>query len=345
MGQWRVSMDRRFDRVIEKIREGKTFLVASHVNPEGDAVGSLLGLTLVLRAMGKDVTAFLEDPVPGIYGFLPGSDTIVHDLVGRGPFDSVFAVDCGMKDRLGAALASFDHRGLLINLDHHATNNRFGDLNVVDAEASATGEVIYDLCMAGGLEITPEAAINLYVAIHTDTGSFRYSCTTAGSLMKAGELVKLGADPGDISMRVYENYPAVRFRLLALVLATLDIIDLGGEVGGGDIATLFVTTEMFRSTGADVDNADGFVNYARSIEGVEVGALFRECPGGEFKVSLRSKSYMDVGAVAMALGGGGHARAAGCTIEGSLEEVKARVLGAVRDAMRGGARVREGRGT
>ncbi len=338
-------MDRRFDAVIEKIREGRRFLVSSHVNPEGDAVGSLLGLTLVLRAMGKDVTPYLEDPVPGIYEFLPGADTIVHHLSDAGPFDCVFAVDCGMKDRLGKALNSFNHNGLLINLDHHATNNRFGDINVVDAEASATGEVIYDLCAAGGLEITRETAINLYVAIHTDTGSFRYSCTTAGSLIKAGELVKLGVDPGEISMRVYENYAAVRFRLLALVLATLDVIDLGGEDGGGDIATLYVTTDMFRTTGADVDNADGFVNYARSIEGVEVGALFRECPGGEFKVSLRSKSYMDVGAVAVALGGGGHARAAGCTLKGSLEEVKTMVLEAVREAMtRGFTAAREGRG-
>ncbi len=344
MARWKDIMDKRFDSVIEKIHEGRRFLVASHVNPEGDAVGSLLGLTLALRSLGKDVTPYLEDPVPGVYRFLPGADTIVHDLTGRGPFDSVFAVDCGMKDRLGKALGAFDHGGLLINLDHHATNNRYGDINVVDAEASATGEVIYDLCMAGGIEITRDTAVNLYVAIHTDTGSFRYSCTTASSLVKAGELVKLGVDPGEISMRVYENYPAVRFRLLALVLATLDVIDLGGEADGGDIATLFVTSEMFRETGADVDNADGFVNYARSIEGVEVGALFRECPGGEFKVSLRSKSYMDVGAVAMALGGGGHARAAGCTLKGSLEEVKERVLGAVRKAMNDGFRsVREGR--
>ncbi|MFQ5354011.1 MAG: bifunctional oligoribonuclease/PAP phosphatase NrnA [Thermodesulfobacteriota bacterium] len=326
-------MDNRFDKILEKISEGKRFLVSSHVNPEGDAVGSLLGLTHVLRDMGKEVTPYLEDPVPGILGFLPGSDTIVHDLDGLGPFDSVIAVDCGMKARLGSDLGSFSHGGLLINLDHHATNDHYGDLNVVDAGASATGEVIYDLCKAGGMKISKEAAINLYVAIHTDTGSFQYSCTTAESLIKAGELVKYGADPSDISVRVYENYPPVRFRLLALVLSTLEVIKACGEGHGGDIATLTVSRDMFESTDADVDHADGFVNYARGIEGVEVGALFRECPDNQFKISLRSKSYMDVGSVAMSLGGGGHARAAGCTLKGTLSEVKTKVLGEVKEAM------------
>jgi len=329
-------MDNRFDEVIEKIKEGNKFLVASHVNPEGDAVGSLLGLTLALREMGKDVTPYLEDPVPGIYDFLPGSETIVHDLTDIGPFDCVFAVDCGVKDRLGKNFATFDHGGLLINLDHHATNNNYGDINVVAADASATGEVIYDLCMAAGLKISKETAINLYVAIHTDTGSFRYSCTTAKSLIAAGELVNCGADPGDISMRVYENYPSVRFCLLALVLSTLEVIKACGEGRGGDIATLTVTKDMFDTTKAEVDQADGFVNYARGIEGVEVGVLFRECPDGEFKISLRSKSYMDVGAVAMDLGGGGHARAAGCTVKGNLAEVKENVLGVVNEAMKKG---------
>ncbi len=326
-------MEKRFDKIIEKIREGQRFLIASHVNPEGDAVGSLLGLTLVLRTMGKDVTPYLEDPVPGIYDFLPGAETIVHDLKGLGRFDALIAVDCGMKDRLGDMLNAFDHGGLLINLDHHATNDHYGDLNVVDADASATGEVIYDLCRAGGIDITKEAAINLYVAIHTDTGSFRYSCTSAESLIKAGELVRCGADPSDISMRVYENYPPVRFRLLALVLSTLEVIKACGKGHGGDIATLTVSTDMFDKTAAEPDQADGFVNYARGIEGVEVGALFRECPGDEYKISLRSKSYMDVGAVAMSLGGGGHARAAGCTLKGSLEDVKSKVLGVVNEAM------------
>ncbi|MFQ5480733.1 MAG: bifunctional oligoribonuclease/PAP phosphatase NrnA [Thermodesulfobacteriota bacterium] len=329
-------MEKRFDKIIEKLREGKKFLIASHVNPEGDAVGSLLGLTLVLRAMGKDVTPYLEDPVPGIYDFLPGSETIVHNLDGLGPFDALIAVDCGMKDRLGELLNAFEHGGELINLDHHATNDGYGDLNVVDAEASATGEVIYDLCRAGGIGITKEAAINLYVAIHTDTGSFRYSCTSAESLMKAGELVRCGADPSDISMRVYENYPAVRFRLLAMVLATLEVIKACGEGHGGDIATLNVTRDMFDTAEAEPDQADGFVNYARGIEGVEVGVLFRECPGDEYKISLRSKSYMDVGSVAMHLGGGGHARAAGCTLKGTLAEVKTKVLGVVNEAMQKG---------
>src|SRR3990170_4170992 len=202
-------MDRRFDEVIEKMRQERKFLVVSHVNPEGDAVGSLLGLALALKGMGKDVTAYLEDPVPGIFTFLPGADSVVHDLEGRGPFDCTFAVDFGK---------------------------------------------------AASMKITPEIAVNLYVAIHTDTGSFRYSSTTTESLIKAGELLKMGVDPWDISTRVYENYPARRFRLLSMVLSTLEVIKVNSGGHDRDIATLVVTLDMFRKSGAGLDLADGFVN-------------------------------------------------------------------------------------
>ena len=326
-------MDRRFDEVLEKIRGSRSILVVSHVNPEGDAVGSLLGLVLALRSMGKDATPYLEDDVPLVYRFLPGADEVLHDLEGKGPFDVICAVDCGKKERLGTAIERISNSTFMINLDHHATNNRFGDLNVIEAGASATGELIYDLCRAASIEITPEIAINLYVAIHTDTGSFRYSSTTPESLMKAGDLLRHGADPWEVALKVYESYPAERFRLLSLVLATLDIIKVGPDCNNHDIATLTVTQEMFRKTGADVDLADGFVNYARGIRGVEVGALFRECGPREYKVSLRSKKAVDVSKVAQSLGGGGHAHAAGLTLEGSLEEVKTRVIESLKREM------------
>ncbi len=326
-------MDRRFDEIIEKIKTSSRFMVVSHVNPEGDAIGSLLGLSIALKALGKDVTPYLEDPVPDVFKFLPGADTVVHTLEGAAPFDAVFAVDCGKIDRLGRRYHDFKGYGFILNIAHHTTNDLFGDLNVIAPEESATGEVIYDFCKAASIDITRDIAINLYVAIHTDTGSFRYSSSSADSFIKAGDLVRRGADPWDISRRVYENNPVKKYKLLGMVLSTLDVMSVEGAERNGSIATMLVTLDMFTETAAEKDLADGFVNYARGIEGVEVGVLFRECPSGEYKVSLRSKGYVDVARVAEIFGGGGHSHAAGCTVEGDLDTVKTKVIGAIKEEM------------
>lgn len=323
-------MDRRFDEVLEKVKTGNRFMVVSHVNPEGDAIGSLLGLTLALKSLGKEVTPYLEDDVPDLFRFLPGADTIVHSLSDNGPFDATFAVDCGKKDRLGKGFLDLSEPSTIINIDHHVSNDRFGDINVIVPDASATGEIIFDFCRALSIKITREIAINLYVAIHTDTGSFRYSSSTSESFMKAGELVKLGADPWEISRRVYENHPVKRYRLLAMVLATLDVINASDGDEAGNIATLTVTQEMLQKSEAEKDLADGFVNYARGISGVEVGILFRETGTDEYKVSLRSKGDIDVADIAQSFGGGGHIHAAGCNMKGNFEEIRSRVVEAVK---------------
>ncbi len=328
-------MDRRFDDAIEVAKKGRKFLVVSHVSPEGDAIGSLLGLALALRSMGKDVTAYLEDPIPGIFAFLPGASTVVHALDNAGPFDATFAVDCGQRDRLGKGFVELDGHGTIVNIDHHATNDRFGDVNVVVPDASAAGELVYDFCMAAGIDITPEIAENLYVAIHTDTGSFRYSSSTAEAFIKAGDLVKRGVEPWKIARLVYENLPERKFKLLALVLSTLDVVEIGGSAGT-KIATLAVTQDMFRKAEAEKDMADGFVNYARGIEGVQVGVLFRESAPNTYKVSMRSKGEVDVAELTKSFGGGGHRNAAGCSLKGSLEEVKATIIKAVRAALASG---------
>lgn len=317
-----------FKDVIREINKGRKFLAVSHVSPEGDAVGSLLGITLALRSMGKDVTAYLEDPVPEVFKFLPGAEGVVHSLDPAEKFDATFAVDCGQKERLGRGFNSLIEPGTIVNIDHHATNDRFGSVNVIVPDASAAGELVYDLCKEAGVRITKEIAVNLYVAIHTDTGSFRYSSSTPESFIKAGELVRAGADPWEVSMRVYENHPAKKFKLLGSVLSTLDVVDIGG---GTSIATLVVTLDMFRKAGADKDVADGFVNYARAIEGVDAGILFREAGDREYKVSMRSKGGIDVSEVAQVFGGGGHRNAAGCTLKGSIEEVRARIISAIRE--------------
>src|SRR3990172_1823139 len=169
--------DERYSKIIEAIKKARRFVVVSHVNPEGDAVGALLGMYLGLKAMGKEVVPYLEDNVPPPYGFLPGSSDIVHTLEGVKDIDCTIAVDCGQADRLGDRFSSFKGKGVFLNIDHHVTNDNYGDLNLVVSEASAAGEIVYDVLKAAGGEITKGIAINLYTAIHTDTGSFTYSCS------------------------------------------------------------------------------------------------------------------------------------------------------------------------
>ncbi len=326
-----MSTENKYDAVVEEINNGNKFLVISHLNPEGDAIGSLLGMALALRAGGKEAVAYLEDELPDMFDFLPGAETIVHDLTGLGPFDVTIAVDCGQMERLGQKFVDFDGKGTLVNVDHHATNDSFGVVNVIDPQASAAGEMVFDLINAAGIKIDKGVATNLYVAIHTDTGSFRYSCSTPGAFKKAGALVELGADPWEVSTHVYENLPYKRFLLLGLVLSTMEVM----EYDGVKVASLMVTNDMFEESGAARELSDGFVNYARSVEGVEVGMLLKESenPGAICKVSLRSKGKVDVSAVAASFGGGGHKNAAGCTIDGTLESTKEKVLAALKKEM------------
>lgn len=311
-------MGKRFEQVIEEIKRGNSFLVASHVNPEGDAVGSSLALALGMKQLGKGVTVYLPDRVPEIFRFLPSADMVVSRL--DGSYDATFVVDCGQMDRLGRGFNSIDEKGKIINIDHHPTNNGFGDINILEPKASAAGEIVFDLLKAIPVDITIDMATNLYTAILTDTGSFRYSSATPRAFQIAGELVAKGVDPWGIAQRVYESYPAKRFRLLGEVLETMEV------TSGGKVASLIVTQEMLDKTGVDKELTDGFVNFARAVEGVEIAVLFRESGPGMYKVSFRSRGMCDVSRIAEVFGGGGHHDAAGCEIRGPLEEVKARVL-------------------
>jgi phosphoesterase RecJ-like protein len=315
-----------FSRAIEVIKKGRRFLVVSHVNPEGDAVGSLLGLALALKAMGKESTPYLEDKVPGVFGFLPGSFLVVHSLEGIEPVDATIAVDSAQLERLGAKFSAFRNRGVLINIDHHVTNTNYGDINIVVAGASAAGEIVYDLLKEMDLPMTKEVATNLYVAIHTDTGSFRYASATPEAFFKAGELLRAGVDPWKVATSVYENYPYKRYKLLSMALPTITL------ESRGRIALMHVTLDMLESVGAEKELTDGFVNFARAIEGVEVGVFLRESSNGEYKVSLRSKGVTNVSDVAALFGGGGHPHAAGFNVKGDFREAAARIVKAVEEA-------------
>ncbi|OGR33471.1 MAG: phosphoesterase [Desulfuromonadales bacterium GWD2_61_12] len=304
--------------ILDQIAGGKRFLVASHESPDGDALASTLALTLALRALGKEVVAYNRDGVPEIFSFLPGAATVVSQLADALRFDVGFILDAGELRRAGTQLPQLCQA--LVNIDHHPHSDIPGALNYVDIQASATGVLIHRLLVAGGLPLTRDVAFCIYTAILSDTGSFRYSNADAEAFRVAGEMVALGINPWDVASNLYESQPEKRLRLLALALPTLTVS------ASGLYASITVTSAMLQQTGATAEHTDGFVNYPRSIHGVEVGLFFRQVDATSFKVGFRSKGAIDVGTLSRELGGGGHHNAAGAMVEGTLDEVRRTVF-------------------
>lgn len=313
-------------KIVEKIKAGKRFLIVSHVNPDGDAIGSSLGLMLALQVAGKEAFAYNESGVPALYRFLPRANEIIQEIP-PGPFDATFVLDCSTAERVGGAFVALAQKGMLVVVDHHPPREPLEGVCLIDTQASATAELVYGILQEARLSIPPEAATALYAAIMTDTGSFRFSNTTSRSLDVASRLMALGADHRRLVENIYESYPPERFRLLAMTLDTLEFFY------GGRLATICTTKAMFREAGAEDDLTEGFVDLPRSIRGVEVAAFIREKEECEYRVNLRSRGGVDVGEVAARFGGGGHPNAAGCTLKGALEEVRAALLEALGEAL------------
>lgn len=311
--------------ILKAIEESQRILVASHEGPDGDAIASTLALTLALRELGKEVTAYNRDGVPSPFEYLPCSETVVSTLPEGVQFDLGFVLDAGELRRAGAHLPALCTR--MVNIDHHPCSEEFTPLYYVDTEASATGILIHRLLTAGGVAISPAVALCIYTAILSDTGSFRYSNADPEAFRVAGELVALGVDPWEVASGLYENQPEMRLRLLAQALSTLTISTCGRY------GAVTVTSEMYRTTGAGPEHTDGFVNYPRSIHGVEVGLFFRQTAPTTFKVGFRSKGRIDVGALARELGGGGHHNAAGAVVEGELDAVRNYVFGRIAELL------------
>lgn len=300
--------------ILKTISEGQRFLVAAHGSPDGDALASTLALALALRDLGKDVVAYNRDGVPASFDFLPGVATIVRDLTEEAPFDAGFVLDAGELRRAGSDLAQ--RCRTLVNIDHHPFSEDFGDIYYVDTEACATGVLVYRVLAAGAWPLSIEVATCIYAAIIADTGSFRYSNANPEAFRVAGEMIGLGVQPWDVATGLYENQAPERLRLLAMALDTLAVSRCGR------FASIQVTSEMYRVSGTGAEHTDGFVNYPRSIRGVEVAILFRQLGPVEFKVGFRSKGEVDVGALSRELGGGGHHNAAGATVSGTIDEVR-----------------------
>jgi len=300
--------------ILKLIEEGRRFLVASHESPDGDALASTLALTNALREMGKEVVAYNRDGVPSAFDFLPGAQTVVRSLDNEAPFDAGFVLDAGELRRAGTHLS--DICRTLVNIDHHPHSERFGSIHYVDEAASATGALIYRILQASGHVISSAVATCIYTAVLSDTGSFRYSNTDPEAFRIGAEMVEKGVSPWDIASGLYESQGAERLRLLACALATLTVSS------SGRYASVSVTTSMYEETGTGPEHTDGFVNYPRSIRGVEVALFFRQIGPAAYKVGMRSKGQVDVGALSRHLGGGGHHNAAGAVVEGSLEAVR-----------------------
>ena len=305
--------------IADAVRQHERFLVVTHENPDGDALGSLLASTLALRQLGKDAVMYLpgRTPLPGEYGFMP-----LDDLVREPPDDAaervLFAVDCAKKERIGDDAAPA-RAPLVLNVDHHHDNTRFGDLNLIVADASSTGEILRDLFAELGLELTPELAEPLYIALVTDTGRFQYANTTPKALRLAAELVEAGADIHAVFQQVYESVEFAKLKLLARALDRAEVLE------GGRIVVSHLLRTDFGEVGASEPYSEGIIDYLRAVEGAELAVLIREQLNDDapaYKGSLRSSiDELDVSAVARRFGGGGHRQAAGFSTDLPLEEI------------------------
>jgi len=308
--------------ICDVLRGYDRFLVACHENPEGDAIGSELAIALALRKMGKTVTVLNADPVPRNLRFLAGADTVVFEEDGS-KYDVAVLVDCGSIKRTGRVASELLKPRLMVIIDHHQTNEELGPLALIDPDAAAAGILVYKVLVALGIEIDRDIAENVYTAVLTDTGSFRYGNSSQEAFCVAGEMVSIGIDPWAVSEQVYESQSYDRLRLLGRVLSSLETV-MDGRVAA--TTTLRADIEEFK---AKKEDFEGFINYPRSIMGTEVAVSFREENENVFRVSFRSKGRVDISVVAVMFGGGGHRNAAGCTVSGTLEEVKRRVFEAI----------------
>ncbi len=314
------------NQAVELLSTVESAFVATHVRPDGDALGCLLAVCLALEARGCRVCRLCADPVPDNYRFLPSADRVTAEVPDWRPQVGI-VVDCDGLARVGPLESAFSSLPQLLDIDHHATDQAFGDIRVVDPTAGATGEIIYTLLRRVGVRLTADIATCLYAAILTDTGRFGYTNATARSLMIASRLVRAGADPHEITRKVYEERSIAATHLLGVALSRL-VVDCNDEVVSSTL-----TLADFARAGAKATDTEGIIDHLRAIGGTRVALLFVETEDDQVRVSLRSDGTLDVGQVALSLGGGGHVGAAGCNIAGSAETVRQRVLSAVRESL------------
>jgi len=315
-------------RIIQKLTQSDRILIASHANPDGDAIGSTIALGLALKHLRREVTIYNESPIPTVYRFLTSVNQMRHHIDDIDCYEAAVILDCGDLSRIGNVSSQVNRIPAIINIDHHITNTAFGDLQLIDVEACATAEIVYGLIKQMGIPIDRSIATALYTGILTDTGSFRFSNTNKSAFTICMEMVESGVDPYEIARHVYGTYSLDRIKLLNLALDTIEISE------NGKLSLMAVTREMMKESGTKPEDVDGIINYARGIENIKVAALIHELENGagkpnpvkQFHVSLRSDGDVDVSEIASAFGGGGHVSAAGFSIESSLRDLKSKLV-------------------
>jgi phosphoesterase RecJ-like protein len=308
--------------ILEVLREGERFLVCSHSRPDGDAVGSVLAMGMLLEQMGKQADMVTADRIPTIYRGLPRAESMRTALRVHGPYDAAILLECDGIER--SKLLGLE-RLFLINIDHHASARSYANLNWIDYGAASVGELVYRLVKMAGASVTPEMATCLYTTVLTDTGGFCYGATGASTFELARELVVAGADPVAIAREVCFSTPTAKMLLLAAALANLK--------REGRLAWLWVTHQDMVRTCAAEEDCEGIVNFALCISGVEAAVFLRELPDRHIRLSLRSKGKVNVAAIATRMGGGGHEAAAGCTLDGPITSALEEILAELRNGL------------
>jgi len=317
--------------IINVLKKSKKVIIMPHVSVDGDGLGSSLALGLALEKIGTSVEVWLEEDVPNVYSFLPGSH-LVNVYNGEGELSgectgTVVALDAGDLPRLGKRVEIFNNAGITINIDHHGTNDGFAQYNYVNVNSSSVGEILYQFIKMMGIEFDTDIATCLYVAISTDTGGFRYSNTTSITHQIAGDLLNSGVNVAEVSQRIFDTVSYEKVMLMGAAINSLEFFE------NGKVAFITISDDVMKSTGAKEEDCDGIVNIGRNVREVEVAVMIRSRSDGEMKVNLRSNSYVDVSEIAKTYSGGGHKRAAGCTVKGNIEDIISKLLDDIRKVL------------
>ena len=312
------NMNKDLKEAIKIINDEREIYIASHVNPDGDNIGSILALALALKKINKHIYVIKTDEIPSDYMFLPEIDSIQSYDV-KEP-ELLIVLDCGDIDRLGKYKGLVTAAKKVINIDHHISNTGFGNYNIVNDKASSTGELVYDIIMKMGIDLDKDIATCIYTAISTDTGSFMYDSVTDKTHEIIATLIRVGIDKSKINISLYQSRSMERTNLFINSFSTLKTYNTN------KIAIVRVTQEMLEKANAKMEDTEGIISFIRDIDSVEVAVLLKEYGKNEIKVSLRSKEYVDVSKICAAFNGGGHIRASGCTIHSNIEEAEKLII-------------------
>lgn len=314
------SLFEHMDEAIDIINKSSKIFIASHVNPDGDNIGSSLSLALALKKIDKEVFVLSSDGIPDDFRFLPGCELIQDYKESMGPIDLLIAVDSSDIGRLGKNKDLIMETNKVINIDHHISNTKFGHINIVNPKASATGELIYYFIKRLNIEIDKDIATNIYTAINTDTGKFSYDNVTSDTHRIAADLLDAGVDIKEVNINIYENSSMERTNLFIKTLSGLE------TYSNNKIAIAKISQDMLTETNTRLEDTEGIVSFIRGIGPVEVSCILKEISEKEVRVSLRSKEYVDVASICEVFNGGGHIRAAGCTINSDLNSAESLIV-------------------